>query len=95
MRAFVFAILGIPVVLSAQQQTLQPMSANALEQILAAKNTSDADMAKQLSVVELTERVPLRPVFEPRRRARGNEVWHLVTHAPDKSDPYYVADPRP
>jgi hypothetical protein len=57
MRTLIFAILGIPFLLSAQQQTLQPIGANALEQILAAKNASDAGVAKQLSAMELIERL--------------------------------------
>jgi hypothetical protein len=85
MRALIFAILGIPVWLSAQQQTLQPMSADALEQVLAAKNTSDADLARQLSAMELTERLGVARLTQFETKCHGKECRNALIALADQS----------
>lgn len=85
MRTLIFAILGIPFLLSAQQQTLQPMSAYALEQILAARNASDADVAKQLSAIELTERLGLVRLTQLETKCHGKECRNALIALADQS----------
>jgi hypothetical protein len=86
MRTLIIAILGISILLPAQESGLQPVTANALEQLLASqKHVSDSDTARQLSTMELTEGVSITRLAELQSKCQGKECRNSLIALADQS----------
>lgn len=86
MLAMAIALLTFPLALFAQTDSAQKISVAELEQfLLAAKSTDDADVARHLAVMELTERVSLVERTTLEAKCGGKECRNALMVLADQS----------
>ena len=85
-RTLIVAVFGISVFLPAQESNLKPITVSGLEQFLAApKHVSDVDTARQLSAMELTERISIVSLAGLQAKCRGKECRNALIALADQA----------